>query len=434
MGPSNRLFITAGSVVTSLGHSTAPVRGEAMNVVEVFENTAVLVEGGRILEVGPEQDLRQKLDTRDMTVIEAPDKVLLPGFVDPHTHAVFGGSREDEFFLRVSGVPYMDILKGGGGILDTVRSTRETSFEALLERTRCHLDRMLLGGTTTVEVKSGYGLDRDTEIKMLEVLAALQEEHPIDIIPTFLGAHALPPEYAGRSWDFIQFIAEEVLPEVVDRDLARFCDIFCEEGIFSIDQSRYLLKKAQELGLGIRFHADEMVSLGGAELACELKAHSADHLLEISKGGMEAMAQSGVMATLLPATPFTLMKDRYAPAREMLDRGVAVALASDFNPGSCPTHSIPLIWTLASLQMKLTAEEALNGITINGAHSLGLGAEKGSIEQGKQADLVLFDAPSYRYIPYHYGSNLVHTVIKGGKVVVEDGIRKEEHYGEHASG
>ncbi len=420
------LLLTAGNVITAGGFKKEAARGEAMRKLEIIEDGAVAVRGEKIIEVGPREKVLEKIAKETAhTFIHAPGMTLTPGFVDPHTHSVFGGFREDEFALRISGIPYMEILKEGGGILETVRATRKTSKDELLEKSRKVLDRILLNGTTTVEIKSGYGLDLENEVKMLEVIDQLQKEHPVDIIPTFLGAHALPEEYAGRSDDFIDYMKDEVLPYVAERKLARFCDVFCEEGVFSVEQSRRLLRKAKELGLEIRFHADEMVSLGGAELAAELGAASADHLLEISLAGMEKMATADVTATLLPATPFTLMKDKYAPAREMIDRHVPLALASDFNPGSCPTHSIPLIMTLACLKMKMTPEEAFIAVTINAAHSLGLGEDVGSIEPGKQADLVLFDVPNHRFIPYYYGINLVDTVVKKGKIIVEKGCFKE---------
>jgi len=420
------LLIFAGKVVTSTGASAKPLTGEEFGQIKVIDQGAVAVKDGKIVAVGPEKEVEEKYPQEQARrVIEAPGKTLTPGLIDPHTHTVFGGSREDEFALRISGVPYLEILKKGGGILDTVRATRETPYVELLEKSRKNLDRMLGQGTTTAEVKSGYGLDLDTEMKMLQVIKQLDAEHFMDLDPTFLGAHALPPEYRERPDAFIAFMAGEVLPRVAEGNLAKNCDIFCEEGIFDIEQSRRLLRKAQDLGFDIRFHADEMVSLGGAQLAAELGARSADHLLKISRDGMQAMSEKGVVATLLPATPFTLMKDEYAPAREMIEAGVAVALASDFNPGSCPTHSLALVMTLACLQMKLTPEEALNGVTISAAHSLGRAKEIGSIEEGKQGDLVLWDAPNHRFLPYHYGTNLVETVIKRGRVVVESGRLKE---------
>lgn len=420
------LIISAGKIVTTTGASQTPLTGRDFSRVTVIENGAVAIASGKILAVGKKEEIEKSYPLEQARrVIEAPGKTITPGFIDPHTHTVFGGSREDEFALRISGVPYLEILQKGGGILDTVRATRETPYQDLLEKSRKNLDRMILGGTTTAEVKSGYGLDLDTELKMLQVIKQLDKEHFMDLEPTFLGAHAIPREYRDRPDDFIDFMAEEVLPRVAQAELAKNCDIFCEEGIFNIEQSRRLLKKAQELGFDIRFHADEMVSLGGAQLAAELGARSADHLLKISREGMQAMAEKGVVATLLPATPFTLMKDEYAPAREMIEAGVAVALASDFNPGSCPTHSLPLVMTLSCLQMKLTPEEALNGVTINAAHSLGKAGEIGSIEAGKRGDLVIWDAPNHRFLPYHYGTNLVDTVVKNGRVVVQKGKLKE---------
>ncbi len=422
MSKPTDLIILADKVVTSHGFSDRPAKGSDLGEIKVIEDGAVAVVADVITAVGPRREVLDGISLSGKEkIIDARGQVCLPGFVDPHTHTVFGGSREDEFVLRITGTTYMEILEGGGGILDTVRATKAMSYEELLAKTRLHLDRIIEGGTTTLEIKSGYGLDFETEIKMLEVMAQLQKEHPVDIVPTFLGAHALPPEYSGRPDEFIDFIIEDVLPYIAEKELAEYCDVFCEKGVFDIEQSRRLLAAAKELGFGIRLHADEMVSIGGAELAAELGAHSADHLLEASSEGIKKMAEQNVIATLLPATPFTLMKGKYAPARDMINNSVAVALASDFNPGSSPTHSMALVMTLACLKLKLTPEEALNGVTINAAHSIGRSREVGSIEVGKKADLVIFDAPNHRYIPYHFGVSLVDKVIKGGRLVVERG-------------
>lgn len=412
------LLINADCIATA-APTASPLIKDDLQQLQIYQKGAIAIKEDRIVMVGSQKEVFNNYPpSQAKQFFSAAGKTILPGFVDPHTHTIFGGSREDEFAERLLGVPYMEILQKGGGILETVRQTRKASFAELYQAAKKHLDRMLKGGTTTLEVKSGYGLDLNTEIKMLEVIAALNQEHPLDLIPTFLGAHALPLEYEGRSDAYIDFVIAEVLPVVSASKLAKYCDVFCEEGVFSIEQSRRLLRRAQELTFEVRFHADEMISLGGAELAAELGAVSADHLLQISENGIAQMSQKGVIATLLPTTPFTLMKEKYAPARKIIEGGVAVALASDFNPGSSPTHSMPLVLTIACLKMKMTIEEAINAATINAAFSLGLNQEVGSIEAGKKADLVVFDAPNYRYIPYHYGVNLVEAVIKNGKLVL----------------
>jgi imidazolonepropionase len=312
----------------------------------------------------------------------------------------------------------MDIMNRGGGINSTVKATRETSSQELILSGKKRLDSMLSFGVTTVEGKSGYGLDVDTEIKQLEVMKELSKNHPVDISSTFLGAHAIPPEYTGKTDEFLAFMMEKVLPIVVEKDLAEFCDIFCEQNVFSIEQSRQLLNKAKALGLGIKFHADEIVPLGGAELAAELGAVSADHLLRASDEGIRKMAEAGVVATLLPGTAFSL-KEPYARGRYMIDNGCAVALATDLNPGSCFTESIPLIIALACLYMKLTPEEAISAFTINGAAAVSRQNDIGSLDIGKKGDVIILEHPSYRFIPYHIGVNSVEKVIKSGNLVYD---------------
>jgi imidazolonepropionase len=311
----------------------------------------------------------------------------------------------------------MEIMERGGGIVNTMAATRSAARGELTELGRRRLDAMLAMGVTTVEGKSGYGLDLGNEIKQLEVMADLNAEHPLDIVSTFLGAHAVPPEFKGRSGDYIDFVIATVLPEVAKRGLARCCDVFCEKGVFSVEQSRRLLMAAQEQGLAAKIHADEIVSLGGAELAAELGAVSADHLLQASDEGIDAMARAGVVATLLPGTAFSL-KEPCARGRRMIDRGCAVALATDFNPGSCFTFSIPLIAALAALNMGLTPEEIVTALTINGAAAVGQADKIGSLDVGKVGDVVVLSYPSYLFIPYHLGINIVETVVKAGEVVV----------------
>ncbi|MCP4114968.1 MAG: imidazolonepropionase [Desulfobacteraceae bacterium] len=409
----NIIVKNAAQVVTCTGFKAK--QGKEMSDLGIIENGAVIIEGGIIKEVGASRDLLETFDTTGFTVMDAANKAILPGFVDSHTHFVFGGYRADEFSWRLAGESYMDIMNRGGGIANTVRATRKASGEELSGLGLKRLDSMLSFGVTTVEGKSGYGLDHDTEIKQLEVMKRLDAVHPIDIVPTFLGAHAVPPEFKGKKDEFIDFVIQ-MLPEVVDGKLAEFCDVFCEENVFTVAQSRRLFLEAKALGLKLKIHGDEMVRLGGAELAAEVGAVSADHLLQASDRGIKEMAAAGVVATLLPGTAFSLKED-YARGRYMIDRGCAVALATDLNPGSCFSESIPLVFALACLYMDLTPEEALTALTINGAAAVDRAQTIGSIDKGKLGDLVILEFPSYRFIPYHVGVNTVETVIKKGKVV-----------------
>ncbi len=413
----NRLIIkNAAQVVTSKGFEAR--RGAAMSGLTVIEDGAVVIENGRIKAVGHTAELLESVDTRACEVLDATGKTVMPGFVDSHTHFPFGGYRPEEYAWRLQGMTYMEIMNRGGGIASTMAATRKASKEELLSAGRRRLDAMLAMGVTTVEGKSGYGLDLNTEIKQLEVMAELNDSHVMDVVPTFLGAHAVPPEYKGRGDDYIDYIVDNVLPVVARRNLARCCDVFCEKNVFSVDQSRHLLEKARAMGLQLKLHADEIVSLGGAELAAELGALSADHLLQASNQGIDAMAEAGVVATLLPGTAFSL-KEPYARGREVIDRGCAVALATDFNPGSCFTFSIPLIIALATLYNGLTPEEAITALTLNGAAAVGRADQVGSLDVGKAADLVILSYPSYLFLPYHIGINIVEKVIKNGSVVVD---------------
>ncbi|MBW1720556.1 MAG: imidazolonepropionase [Deltaproteobacteria bacterium] len=423
----NILIKNASEVVTC--HGFKAKQGGEMKDLHIIENGSVVVEEGRIRAVGKTTEILSGLDESGFEVIDATGKAVLPGFVDSHTHFVFGGYRAEEFAWRLRGDSYMSIMERGGGILSTVRATREATREELIASGMKRLDSMLSFGVTTVEGKSGYGLDRETEIKQLEVMAYLQENHPLDIAATFLGAHAVPGEYKGREDDFIDFMLREVMPEVRERGLAEFCDIFCEKNVFSVDRSRRLLKGAGEMGFKIKLHADEIVSLGGAELAAELGAVSADHLLQASDKGIQDMARAGVVATLLPGTAFSL-KEPYARGREMIDKGCAVALATDLNPGSCFTESVPLLFALATLYMGITTEEAVTAMTINGAAALDRADTVGSIDPGKKGDLIILEFPSYRYIPYHIGVSTVEKVVKDGRLVFD----KERRNGPLAGG
>lgn len=389
--------------------------GSEMDNIHIIHDGAVVIKDGIIDAVG-DKSILNGLDESNYTVIDATGKSVLPGFVDPHTHFVFGGYRPDEYDLRLKGKSYMEIMEQGGGIANSVEATRKATKESLIEAGMKRLDSMLSFGVTSIEGKSGYGLDLETEIKQLEVFKELNKIHPIDITPTFLGAHAVPKEFKGKSTEYIDYVIEKVLPVVVEKKLANFCDVFCEENVFSVEESRKLLLKAKKLGLQPKLHADEIVQLGGAELAAELSAVSADHLLQSSDQGIIEMAEKGVVATLLPATAFSL-KEEYARARFMIDNGVAVALATDMNPGSCFTESIPLIFSLATLHMNITTEEAITALTINAAAAIGREKEIGSIDPGKKADIQILEFPSYKFIPYHIGVSTTEMVIKSGKIV-----------------
>ncbi len=413
---NNLIIKNASQLVTCSGFAARC--GGDMADLGIIEDGALIIEDGIIRAVGGSTDILDGVDTRGFEVLDATGKAVLPGFVDSHTHLPFAGHRPEEYGWRLKGMPYMEIMQKGGGIANTMTATRKAGLQELIDLGRKRLDAMLAMGVTTVEGKSGYGLDLQTEIKQLEAMAALDEEHAVTIVPTFLGAHAVPPEYRGRPDDYIDFLLDSVLPLVAQRRLARCCDVFCESGVFSVAQSRRLLLAAKKLGLELKLHADEIAPLGGAELAAELEALSADHLLQASNAGITAMARAGVVATLLPGTAFSL-REPYARARHMIDAGCAVALATDFNPGSCFTFSIPLIAALATLHMAMTPEETVCALTINGAAAVGLADKVGSLDAGKAGDAVILSYPSYLFIPYHLGINIVEKVIKNGRVVVE---------------
>jgi imidazolonepropionase len=417
----NLIVKNASELVTCSGF--AAKKGEAMSDLKIIPDGAVVVKEGIIEAVGTTRDILSDLektesDLSGFDIIDAKNRAVLPGFVDSHTHFVFGGFRAQEFSWRLRGDSYMEIMKRGGGIVNTVEATRKAAVEELVQSGIKRLDSMLSFGVTTVEGKSGYGLDGDTEIKQLEVMAHLDNIHYVDIAPTFLGAHAVPAAYKGKEDAFIEFMMGEVMPRVAERKLAEFCDIFCEKNVFSVAQSRRLLSKAKELGLKLKLHADEIVQTGGAELAAELGAVSADHLLQASEEGIRQMAAAGVVATLLPATAFSL-KEPYARGRYMIDSNCAVALATDFNPGSCFTESIPLIFALATLYMDISTEEAVTALTINAAAAIDRADTIGSLDVGKHGDLAVLEYPSYKFIPYHIGINTVDQVVKKGNLVFD---------------
>jgi imidazolonepropionase len=410
------LLIKNGQVVTA-AHKEYPVRGKQMKQLEVIDQGWVACAGDRIVAVGPADAVQSQVDITDETVIiDATGQVVTPGLIDPHTHLIFGGSREDEFYMRAQGADYMDIMAAGGGIASSVRATRQTPLDALVAAGRQRLNWMLKMGVTTVECKSGYGLDLETELKQLEAVRILQDEQPVELVSTFLGAHAWPEEFQEDQEGYVNYLIEVVLPLVRERDLAEYVDVFTEKGVFSVEQSRRIFQAAKDLGFKLRVHADEMNTLGGAELAAELGTSSADHLLMISDQGIDDLGKSDVIPVLLPGTAFALRKP-YAPARKMLDKGLPIALATDFNPGSCPTANLGLVMSIACLYMAMTPEEVFHAVTINAAYSLGRNDRIGSIEVGKQADLAIFDVDNYKKIPYFFGVNLVATVIKRGQVI-----------------
>lgn len=414
MENQNMIIKNASQLVTAKGFQA--IKGKKMNELSIINDGCVVIENGNIIAVGSTNEVLKNYDEKNYTVIDASNKTVMPGFIDPHTHFVFGGYREEEFSWRLRGVNYMEIMKRGGGIINSVRGTKEASKEELIELGKKRLNSMISFGVTTVEGKSGYGLDYETEIKQLEVMKELDDIHPIDIVKTFLGAHAVPSEYKGKEDEFIDLMIDKVMPEVKEKNLAEFCDIFCEQNVFSVEQSRRLLLKGQEMGMKSKLHADEIVRLGGAELAAEIGAVSADHLLQASDEGIKAMAEKNVVATLLPGTAFSL-KEGYARARDMIDNDCAVALATDFNPGSCFTESIPLIISLAALHMNMTTEEIITAFTINAAAAIDRADVIGSIEVGKKGDIVIHEFPSYKFLPYHIAVSTVEKVIKEGKVV-----------------
>ena len=417
----NIIIKNAEELVTCSGFEAK--KGKEMADLHIIHDGAVLVKEGQISAVGTTNEIvteieNSKLDLSAFDTIDAANKAVLPGFVDSHTHFVFAGYRAEEFSWRLRGDTYMEIMQRGGGIANTVASTRKASSAELIEAGIKRLDSMLSIGVTTVEGKSGYGLDKETEIKQLEVMGHLDNIHYVDVVRTFLGAHAVPQNFKNHADAFIEYIIADVLPEVTGKNLAEFCDVFCEKNVFSVDQSRRLLSEAKAQGLKIKLHADEIVQTGGAELAAELGAVSADHLLQASNEGIRQMSEAGVVATLRPGTAFSL-KEPYARGRFIIDNNCAVALATDFNPGSCFTESIPLIFVLATLYMHITIEEAVTALTINGAAALDRQDTIGSIDVGKKGDMVVLEYPSYQFIPYHLGVSTVEKVIKTGNLIFD---------------
>ena len=404
----------ADLLVTNIGvlasaKGPAPLKGPEMGNVAAVENCCVAMTNGIITYIGAEAGAPPAAE-----VLNAGGRLATPGLVDAHTHLVFGGWRQHEFELKLKGADYLDILKAGGGILSTVEKTRAAPEDELFEKARRLSRDMARHGTTTIEAKSGYGLNLEDELKQLRVVQRLNAETPPDFVSTFMGAHAVPPEYKGRPDEYIDFVCEEVLPVAASQGLAGFCDIFCETGVFDAPLSERLLLKAREYGLKLKIHADEINPVGGSELAGRIGVHSAEHLIAATDEGISLMAEAGVIACLLPATSFYLDKP-YARARYMMDKGMAVSVASDFNPGSSPGFNLQFAMNLACLKYKMTPKEALAAVTINAAAACGTADKAGTVEIGKQADMVIWDAPDLEYLFYRYGNNqAVHTIKNGG--------------------
>ncbi|TET89113.1 MAG: imidazolonepropionase [Methanomassiliicoccales archaeon] len=415
--PEGRLLVidNASELLTLKGDNRRPRKGEGLKDIGSIQNGAVVIENGRIIRVGPRDEVLADTNSEGAVVLDASDKVVMPGFVDPHTHLVFAGSREKELGWKIEGASYTDIAERGGGIVSTMRATREASHEQLLQLGKQRLDVMLRHGTTSVEAKSGYGLRTKDEIKILEVTKRLSEEHQIDISPTFLGAHAVPPEFKDNTDAYVNQVMEEMLPVVADEELADFCDVFCERGFFDADQSRRILNEGKTYGLIPKVHADELSDLGGAELAADVGAISADHLEKASDAGLGRMIDEDVVGVLLPGTSFSTNLD-YPEARHMIDMGLPVALATDFNP-NCWTKSMHFIISLACYKMRMFPSEAIVASTINAAHAVGRAGEVGSLEPGKLGDVIVLNIGNHEQIPYQFAFNHVETVIKAGEVV-----------------
>ena len=405
------LLKNIGCIQTPVG--SHPHRGKEQGENVKYFNAAIAMEDGVITEITSDG----KLPEGDFDIeYNAGGKLVTPGLVDGHTHLVFGGYRQHELAMKLAGADYLDILKAGGGIIDTVRKTREADKSELYIKSAGFLDEMIGMGVTTCEAKSGYGLTTECEIKMLKVIRDLIARHYMDVVATFMGPHAVPPEYEGRGDEYIDMVCSEMLPAVKEDKLAEFCDVFCEDSVFNAEQSRRYLECARNMGFGLKVHADEIEAIGGSELAGELGAVSAEHLIAITEAGMDALAEGGTIAMCLPATSFYLGKT-FAPARRMIEKEIPVAIASDFNPGSCPSLNLQFAVNLGCIKYRMTPEEVLTAVTINPACGIGKGETVGTIEPGKQGDLVIWNAPDFEMVCYRFGSNMVNRVIKCGELV-----------------
>jgi imidazolonepropionase len=412
---SRRLFRGARQLLTLRG-SSGPRRGPALSELALIEDGAVLVENGVVTQVGLSRRLENLAETQGAEVVDLDGCVAMPGFVDSHTHLVFGQPRLMDYEMRIAGADYHQIADADGGILSSLRHVRGMPRKSLEAQARKFISRMIQNGTTTLEAKTGYGLDESSELKVLRVMEHLDRQ-PLDVVPTFLGAHVVPQEFAGRGDDYIDYLCEQLIPKVAHHKLARFADVYCEPGAFTVAQSARYLKAAIAHGLAPKIHADQFVHGGGTRLAVELGAASADHLEHVSEEDIRFLGVSSTVATLLPGSVFHLGLNHYAPARRLIDGGAAVALATDFNPGTSPTCSMPMILSLACTQMGMSPAEAITAATINGAHAIGMGSHVGSLEYGKQADLIVLDAGDYREIPYYFGVNLVKMTVKRGEII-----------------
>ena len=409
--------INCSQLVTLRG-PRRPRAGAELSEISIIADGALLVRDGRFEKVGAREEV-EPLISSDCEVVDAGGRVVLPGFVDAHAHPVFAGTRADEYEERARGVTYQEIAARGGGIRSTVRKTRAATLDELVAAGKRYADWFLRTGTTTVEAKSGYGLTVEDELKMLRAVRRLNEETPLRYVPTFLGAHDVPEEYRSHREEYVRLLKEEMLPRVVEEGLAEYCDVFCEEKVFTLDESREVLEAARRLGLGLRFHADQLTLSGGAHLAAELRAATADHLEHTDTAGIHALKSAGVQPVLLPGSVYALGSSRYPAAREMIEAGLALVLATDFNPGSSPTPSMPMVLSLASTHLKMTPAESLTAATINAAYSLGRGHETGSIEEGKRADFVIHDVSDYREVAYFFGLEHAREVFIEGRRVFE---------------
>lgn len=408
------IIINIGQAATMASGGKAKIAGQ-MNDAGIIANAGIAIKDGRILNIGPSAEMEQKYQWDE--AIDAKGRIVTPGFVDSHTHPVFVHTREDEFAMRIAGKSYVEISLAGGGIRSSIQSSRDASVEELVELSLPRIQKMIALGTTTLEAKSGYGLSTQSELKQLKAIAELAKILPIDIIATFMGAHEYPIEYENDHEGYLKILIDEMIPAVKEQGIAEFCDIFTEAHVFSIEESRWVLRAAREHGLKLKMHADEIIPIGGAELAAEMGCISADHLGAASDNGIMALKAAGVIPTLLPATLFSLAAKTYARGRFMIDSGLPVAIATDYNPGSCNCDSMPLTMSLACLQMGLTPIEALSAATINAACALDRGDQVGSLEIGKLADIIIWDMPSLNFIPYHLGSSHIVKVLKRGRCI-----------------
>jgi imidazolonepropionase len=417
---SETLAVVNCSQLVTLRGPARPRFGAELRELSIIEDGAMLVVGGRVARVGVRAEVEPLIE-REAEVLDAGGRVVAPGFVDAHAHPVFAGTRADEFERRAAGATYQEIAAAGGGIRASVRRTRAASEDELFAESRRRAQWFLRTGTTTVEAKSGYGLTVEDELKMLRVVRRLNEETPLRLVPTFLGAHEVPDEHREGRAEYIRLVVEEMLPRVAAEGLAEFCDVFCEEKVFGVEESRGILLAARKQGLGLRVHADQLSLSGGARLAAELGAKTADHLEHADAAGMEALRAAGVQPVLLPGSVYALGSRQYPPAREMIERGLAVVLATDFNPGSSPTPSMTMVLSLASTQMKMTPAESLTAATVNAAYSLNRGSEVGTLEAGKRADFCIHDAEDYRELAYFFGVEHAREVYIDGRPVFRRG-------------